>query len=188
MLSATPRPAFLAGVKGLQLPQLDLNFVAKLNRFLWGYDKHPNCACIAKLLQSAGFTKVEPDSLDGALLHLKNRTAGHHTWSAEAAAAFLDAVTTYSAAAAATATATAAAAEEEGLRDSVQQLLFEAPEWWDSNELIAAGAVLAAGGPLLTAHEMQRVLDSVNMLRDECGENHVMLYKALPALAASLRL
>jgi hypothetical protein len=186
MLYATPRPAFLAGVKGLQLPQLDLDFVAKLNRCLWEYDKNPNCACIAKLLQSAGFTKVAPHNLDGALLHLKNITAGHHTWSAEAAAAFVDAVITYSAAAAAT--ATAATAEEEGLRDSVQQLLCDAPDWWDSNELIAAGAVLAAGGPLLTVHEMQRVMDSVSMLRDACGENHVMLYKALPALAASLRL
>jgi hypothetical protein len=45
---------------------------------------------------------------------------------------------------------TAAAAADEGRMNSVQQQLSAATvaQWWGTDALFAAGAVLAAGGPL----------------------------------------
>jgi hypothetical protein len=148
---------------------------------------------MAKLLQSGGFTKVTGHRLDRAFLHFESGIAGHRAWSAAAAVAFARGVISYhvqsqeqSGAVTHTAAAAAAAAapeEEEDCRKSVQQLLADAPEWWNSNELIAAGAVLAAGGPLLSVHQMQYVLQVVDALRAACGGNQVTLFEALPSLA-----
>lgn len=49
--------------------------------------------------------------------------------------------------------------------------------------LIAAGAVLAVGGPLWSVEEMQCVLGAISALREVCGQDHVLIYEAIPEMA-----
>lgn len=165
---------------------LDLEALVEANLFTADCDRDSTVASLAVVMQSRGVAGVSAHKLEAALQHITDSTAGFAELTGAAAEAFAGAVEVVaveqSAEAGAEAALQAAAAAKQG---ALQIVGAEgAAEWWGSNALCMAGAVVACGGPVLAAADMESLLAAVQHLVD-CLDNMGQLHSALVLMAST---
>jgi hypothetical protein len=163
---------------------LDMGKLASFNTFVDTYEQDPTAVSLVHMLQSRGASTISVPSLNAALQHITDSSCGFEVFSETAADVFVGACEAFAveqptggdAAAALQAAAKAEAGASEIVRAD------GAAQWWGSEALRLAGAVVACGGPVLSAAEMQQLLSCVEQLAEKLG-SVAELYHALPVLA-----
>jgi hypothetical protein len=166
---------------------LDFDTLAEINQFTFNHKSEATTASLAVVLQRRGVAGVSAPKLVSALQHIVELTDEIEDLTDDTADVFVAAVEAAAAAQAAEGGAEAAqqaAAAKEGALQIISvgaDGVDDAAEWF--GVLCVAGAVIACGGPVLEAAEMQQLMQAVQQLGEQFEDLEGQLHGALVALA-----
>lgn len=163
---------------------LHMRKLAAFNLFGDSYQQDPTAVSLVHVLHSCGVTAVSVPNLKAALQHVTDSSCGFEAFNQTAADVFVGACEAFAveqpSGGDSAAALQVAAVAEAGASEIVRA--EGAAEWWGSEAMRMAGAVVACEGPVLAAAEMQRLLSGVEQLGEKL-DSLADLFHALPVLA-----
>lgn len=158
--------------------------LAAFNTFGDNYQQDPTAVSLVHVLQRRGVAAVSVPNLKAALQHITDSSCGFEAFSQTAADVFVGACEAF-AVEQPTGGDTAAALQAAAVAEAGASEIVHAEgaaDWWGSEAMRMAGAVVACGGPVLAAVEMQQLLSGVEQLSEKL-DSLAEVFHALPVLA-----